>query len=189
MKNILTICIFVVTLSSCQNQEKYGYVDNGELINNYQEKLDIEEKYKARETAFGVKTDSISKAFQLEAQDYQIRAQRASASRAQSLYDELGQKQQLLQQQIQFEQQQLQLAYNTEIDSAIIRIKDYVRQYGERNGYTYIFGTSEASSSVMYGKSDNDLTQIILDSLNARYKKKLGRFLVEQTRELNRKIG
>ncbi|NNK88608.1 MAG: OmpH family outer membrane protein [Flavobacteriaceae bacterium] len=171
MKKIAWIILSLFVLVGCQQQQKIGYIDNGKLINDYQEKIDIEEKYKAKDEVFSRRTDSIGKAFQLEAQDFQLKAQRMSQSKQQEKYDELSQKQQLLQQQLQFEQQQLQQAFNSEIDSVIIKVKDFVQDYGENNGYTYILGTTEASSSVMYGLPENDLTQIVLDALNAEYKK------------------
>ncbi len=172
MKNIFVVVIILVSIVSCQQAEKYGYVDNGEIINNYQEKLDVEEKYKAKDEAFTKKTDSVSQAFQLEAQDFQLKSKRMSQKKAQELYDELGQKQQLLQQQLQFEQQQLQQAFNSEIDSVIVIVKNYIKDYGEANGYTYIFGTSDNSNSIMYGTAQNDLTQTILEGLNEAYKAK-----------------
>jgi len=170
MKVVSVIAVLFILVSSCQEPEKVGFVDNGEIINNYQEKLDIEEKYKLRDEAFTKRTDSISRAFQLEAQDFQNKSKSMSTSNAQKKYEELGQKQQLLQQQIQFEQQQLQQAFNTEIDSVIVKVKNYVKTYGKNNGYTFIFGTSDAASAVMYGEEEKDLTKIILETLNNNYK-------------------
>jgi len=171
MKKIGITFIAVLLLVSCQEQQKIGFVDNGKVINEYQEKIDIEEKFKGKDELFSKRTDSIGQAFQLEAQKFQLESKSMSAKKAQEMYDELGKKQQLLQQQLQFEQQQLQQAFNTEIDSAIVKVKNFVKVYGEKNGYTYILGTTDAASSVMYGTKSNDLTQVIIDSLNANYKK------------------
>jgi outer membrane protein len=171
MKNLSLIILAVLMLASCQEQQKIGFVDNGKVINEYQEKLEVEEEFKAREEIFNKRTDSIGQAFQLEAQDFQLKSKSMSAKKAQEKYDELGQKQQLLQQQLQFEQQQLQQAFSAEIDSVIIRVKDFVKDYGSKNGYTYILGTSDASSTVMYGTEANDLTNIIIEALNTNYKK------------------
>lgn len=169
MKNSIMI-LLLVFLMSCQNQEKIGFVDNGKMINEYQEKKDVEEKYGQKEQAFQMKTDSISKAFQLEAQDFQLKAASMSQTKQQEQYQILGQKQKMLQQQIQFEQQQMQQAYQTEIDSIISKVKNYVKAYGKSNGYTYILGTSDNVASVLYGNEKNDLSQIMIDGLNAEYK-------------------
>ncbi len=165
--------VFIVALGTlaCQQEKKIGYVDNGTVINQYQEKRDVEDKFQAREEAFTKRADSISKAFQLEVQQTQIDARKASQKKAQELIQGLQQKQQMLQQQMQFEQQQLSQAFQTEIDSLIIKVKTFVRNYGKDNGYTYILGTSDAAASVLYGTDENNLTQIILDALNAAYQK------------------
>ena len=81
-------------------------------------------------------------------------------------------RQQLLQQQVQFEQQQIQQALDSELDSVITKIKTYVKKYGDENGYDYIFGTSETTNSVLFGKVENDLSQLIIDGLNSDYNKK-----------------
>ena len=160
---------FVFT--ACQKEKKIGYVENGKVINDYQEKKDIEAKYQAKEEAFNKKADSIGKAFQLEVQQTQIDARNASQKKAQELMQGLQQKQQVLQQQMQFEQQQLAQAFQTEMDSLIIKVKDFVKDYGKQNNFTYILGTSDAAASVLYGIEENNLTKIILDALNAGYNK------------------
>ena len=167
MKRLSLAVLSLLIFASCQQQQKIAFIDNGKVINEFQEKIDIEAKYKIKEEAFKKRTDSIGQAFQLEAQDFQSKANSMPEAKAQEKYAELGQKQQLLQQQIQFEQQQIQQAFGVEIDSTIIKVKNFVKDYGQKNGYTYILGTSEASSSVMYGTEENDITQIIIDALNA----------------------
>lgn len=173
MKNIIYAVLVTVLLSSCQKQAKMGYVNNGTLINDFQEKIDLEAKFKIEEEAFKKRTDSISRAFQSEAQKTQSEAQRIARSnrkKAEELMGGLQQKQMQLQQQMQFEQQQIAQSFQTEIDSLIVKVKDFVKDYGKKNGYTYILGTSEAASTVMYGPEENDLTETILDALNAEDK-------------------
>jgi outer membrane protein len=170
MKNIFIVVLAIATLVSCEQSLKTGFIDNSEVINKYQEKLDIEAKYKAKIDAFQKRTDSTTKAFQIEAQAFQAKAQTLPEAQAQQEYQALSQKQQVLQQQIQFEEQQIQQGSQVEIDSLISKVKDFVSDYGKNNGYTYIFGSNEGGS-VMYGAKENEVTQIILDALNAAYKK------------------
>ncbi|MFD2822529.1 OmpH family outer membrane protein [Lacinutrix iliipiscaria] len=170
MKKIILALITVFVFTSCQ-QQKIAYMDNGKVINEYQGKIEVEEKFKALDDVFKRKTDSIAQAFQLEAQAFQLEAEKLSQTKAQEKYQALTQKQQYLQQQTQFEQQQMQQAFQVEIDSAIIKVKAFVKDYGKKNGYTYILGTSDAAASVLYGTEENDLTEIIIEALNASYKK------------------
>ena len=170
MKKVFYVAFAIFVFTSCQ-QQKIGFIDNGKVINEYQEKKDIEEKYKVKNDAFTKKTDSIGKAFQLEAQDFQLKADKMSKANAQKQYEALGQKQQMLQQQFQMEQQEMAKAFQTEVDSAVAKVKAFVSDYGKTNGYTYVLGTSDVSANVLYGKEDSDLTQTIIDALNAEYNK------------------
>ncbi len=171
MKNILYVLAVMFALTSCQKAAKIGFVDNGTVINDYQEKKDLETKFDKKEEDFRKKADSIGLAFQQEVQAAQKQAQRASQAKAQELMNGLQMKQQQLQQQMQAEQQALQLEFQSQIDSVINKVKTFVKDYGKTNGYTYILGTSEAAATVMYGTDENDLTQTILSALNEAYKK------------------
>ena len=170
MKRGLILFAVLAILVSCQEQIKTGFVDNGKMINDYQKKKDIESKFQTKIDAFNKKADSIGRAFQIEAQGFQLKASKMSQKNAQEQYQILGQKQQILQQNLQFEEQQIQKESQTQIDSLIKDVKGFVKNYGEKNGYTYILGSNDAGS-VMYGAKENDLTQELLDALNAAYKK------------------
>ncbi|GAA4891549.1 hypothetical protein GCM10023311_14930 [Flaviramulus aquimarinus] len=174
MKNIIYVALAMLVLASCEKPNKIGFIDNGTVINDFQEKKDLETRFQAKEEAFRKRADSIGQAFQAEAQKGQAEAQRLARSnrkKAEELMGGLQQKQQQLQQQMQFEQQQLTQAFQSEIDSVIVKVKDFVSDYGKANGYNYILGTSDAAATVMYGAEQSDLTQTILDALNAEYNK------------------
>lgn len=172
MKKIIYVALAMLIVSSCEKPNKIGYIDNSKVINDYLEKKDIEAKFQLKDNGFRRRADSIGKAFQTEVQNTQQVAQKSSPQKQQELMGGLQQKQQQLQQQMQIEQQQLTQEFQAEIDSVIVKVKDFVREYGKSNGYTYILGTSDGTSNVLYGSAENDLTKIILDSLNAAYDKK-----------------
>ena len=95
MKKIVVLAIAAIAMISCQ-QNKIGFVDNSELINEYQQRKDIEAKFKGKIEVFQKKTDSLSKAFELEVKETQLKARKASQKKAQELMGQLQQKQQLL---------------------------------------------------------------------------------------------
>jgi len=170
MKKIVGLLSILLILASCQEQQKIAFVDNGEVINAYQEKIDIEEKYKLKDETFKKRTDSIGQAFQIEAQGFQANAKTMSQKDQQEKYQALGQKQQMLQQQLQMEQQQLTQEFNVEIDSVLSHVTKFVENYGKDNGYTFILGKNEAGS-VMFGDETKDISEEIIEALNAEYTK------------------
>jgi outer membrane protein len=168
MKNIIKAVFVLAIVSSCQQQQKIAFVDNGELINNYQMKIDVEDAFKLKDNTFQKRMDSISRNFQVEAQAFQMASQKMSQKEAQEKYNELGQKQQVLQQQFQAEQQAMQKAFGVEIDSIISKVDVFISAYGKSNGYAFILGKNEAGS-IMYGKETNDITIALTAALNAAY--------------------
>lgn len=168
MKNIIWVALLLF-LTSC-DQQKIGYVDNVKLMNEYQEKIDVEAKFKTKADALTKKRDSISQAFQIEAQAFQAKAQKMSQKKAQEEYGLMQQKGQFIGQQLQQEDQQLQAAGQVEMDSVVSRVKSEIKAYGKANGYTYILGGGDGGS-VLYGTEALDLTDEIVKILNDKYKK------------------
>ena len=168
MKKILLV-LAVLGMASCQ-QEKIGYVDNVKLMDEYQEKIDVEASFKTKLEALTKKRDSISQAFQLEAQAFQIKAQKMSQKAAQEEYGLMQQKGQMMGQQLQQEDQQLQAAGQVEMDSIVSKVKREIKAFGKSKGYSYILGGGEGGS-VLYGTDANDLTSQVVKILNDNYKK------------------
>ena len=171
MKKILGALSIVLVLASCQEQKKMAFVNRTDVINDYQEKIDVEAKFKAREDRFNKRSDSIGKAFQLEYRQFEVAAAKMSPAKQQEQGQAFNQKSQILQQQLQFEQQQLQQAYATEMDSVMTTMKNFVEDYGKKNGYSFIFGTSDVTTTVMYGEDVSNISDVVLKGLNDSYKK------------------
>jgi outer membrane protein len=170
MKNLFFTAFIILIATSCQQTQKIGFVDNATLINDYQEKKDIEANLQGKISVYEKHRDSLSKAFQLEVKGAELRARKMSQANLQKLQQEFQQKEQVITQQLQFEQQQISQESQAKNDSLIKKVKAFVKDYGEANGYDFILGSNEAGS-VMFGKEESDLTQIILEALNAAYKK------------------
>ena len=155
-------------LCSCQ-QDKIGFVDNVKLMDGYQEKIDVEIKFKAKAEAYNKKKDSISQAFQLELQQFQTKAQSMAQSKAQEEYGLLQQRGQFMGQQLQQEEQRIQLEGQTEMDSVMSKVKKEIKAFGQSNDFTYILGGGDGGS-VLYGADAKDVTQDVLKLLNEKYK-------------------
>lgn len=171
MKKLILGLIVLVIFASCQKQ-KIGYVDNGKVINDIQEKVDIESKYKALTESFKLRADSIGKVYQSQYQVLQAKASGMSKSKRNEAEQMFQAKAQQYQQMMQAEQQKLQTAYQTDIDSVISKMKVTVKDYGKTNGYKFIFGTNESTGSVLFGDEGSDLSDLMIKEIDAKYKNK-----------------
>lgn len=170
MKPILITIVALVMFASCNEGPKIGYVDNVKLINEYQEKKDIEADLKSKIAQYEKRRDSLGQAFQLEIKDAEIKAAKMSQADLQKLQQEFQQKEQILTQRLQFEQGQISQESRTLNDSLKNKVIKFVKDYGRENGYDYILGSNEGGS-VMFGKEEDNLTEILLEKLNDEYKK------------------
>ncbi|WP_081208147.1 OmpH family outer membrane protein [Salegentibacter sediminis] len=169
MKKVFLIAVLSVFFVSC-NEDKTAYVDTTKLIQEYQEMKDVEAEFSKKSDAVKGELDSVASAFQAEVQAYQSKMNSMSQAQRQEREQQLMQKQQQLQQQQQQRGGLLRQESDAAIDSIVEKVKNYVEGYGEENGYTYIFGSNE-SANIMYAKDGLDITEEILEELNASYKK------------------
>ena len=162
MKKLILTGVAILTLTACT--DKVAFVDNSKLLNEYQEKKDIEAKLKTEVDAYKKKRDSISVAFQTEARAFDAQAKTLPQNVAQKKYTELMQKSQILQ-----EEERLQLESQTQMGSLLNKVKKNIKEYGKQKGYTFILGANDGGS-VLYGADNKDITKEVTEYLNNQYK-------------------
>ena len=113
-------------------------------------------------------------AFQSEANNFQRNAQIKGMAWAQQKGAELQQREQ----QLAVEQDALLRQIQVESDSIrteiIKNLKDYIKSYGKKQGYDYIYGTGDATT-VLYAKDSYDITNDVLKLLNDEFKSSTGK--------------
>ena len=167
IKRFIGVAAVAILMVSC-NEQKTAYVDTTVLIKEYKEMKDVEAQFTSKSDSVRKQLDSAAQSFQQEVQAYQSQMNSMSESDRKAKEQELMQKQQMLQQQQQMVGNKLREQSNTVMDSMVTKIKDYVKDYGKENNYTYIFGSNE-SANIMYAEEGLDITQDILTELNEEY--------------------
>jgi outer membrane protein len=153
-------------LTSC-NQEKTGYVNSETLVKDYKVMIAYQDSLKEQENAFKAKYDKQLQELQKEYNEFQANSRKMSRAKLAKRNQEINQKYQQIQQLQQAESYQLQQQSQKRLTEIIEEVTRFVKEYGKKNGYTYIFGTSDVSPAILYGKEDKDLTDVILNALNA----------------------
>lgn len=171
MKKLIVVAIAVVGLVSCAKQDNIVFVDRTKLLDEYQERKDLESKYKDKLEKYGMKKDSVSKALDIEAKDFQDKAKSMSQKQQEEKYNMLMQKSQYWNQQFQQQEYVMNQESQKEIDTLLKKVKKFVEKYGKDHQYTYILGANE-NGSVMYGQEDRDITEDVLKAINDEYARK-----------------
>lgn len=174
MKKVLLMIAISISVIACDKKEtevkevKTAYVDTSELMKEYTESKDLEEKYKALSQEKGSQLEAEINRFKQDAANFQKQAQANGQEWAQKKGAELQKREQQLSYAQQALSQQLQQASGAEMDTLVKSVKKFIKDYGKKNGYAYIYGTGDVAS-VLYAEEKFDITKTIIKELNAKY--------------------
>jgi outer membrane protein len=177
MKKLVSIVALSVALISCQEttntskaEFKTGYIDSGVLLKDYEKFKDENEKFKVKAEEMGRPIEAKERQLQAEKDAFQRNAQANGQAWAQQKYAELQQRSQQVAQEkneaygkIDQEAAKLQ-------DTLIKQVKKYIKDYGKKEKFDYIFTTSDDMPTVIYAKDSYNLTDKLLKELNEQYK-------------------
>ena len=180
MKKSLLILGAALAMISCEKETsssanlKTAYVDTVKLMEEYDELKDWESKGKVKKEEMERELQEDVEKFKQDyaAAEYQIKtkgpewAQR-KAEELQRRERELGIKQESMYRQLQEE-------FGVKRDTILSQMRKYIKEYGKKQGYDYIYGTGDAAS-ILYGKEELDITESVLKELNEKYKKDGGK--------------
>src|SRR5690606_11838115 len=174
MKKALVIIALSVLVVSCEKaaevkEVKTAYVDTSVLMKEYTEAKDLEAKYKAQSEEKGRQVQAEINRFKQDAANFQSQAQANGQAWAQQRGAELQKREQQLGYAQQQLAQQLQQESGVEMDSLVSGVKKFIKDYGKKNGYSYIYGTGDAAT-VLYAEEKYDITKDIIKGLNDKYK-------------------
>lgn len=174
MKKSLVIIAMAIAVISCNKQSeseslKTAYVDTNKLLEEYTEAKDIDAKYKNKADEMGKELEAEAARFKSDAAAFEQKARQLGQVWAQQNSGPLQQRQQQLQYAQQAMLQQLQQESGVEMDTLVKTVKTFIKDYGKKNGYDYIYGTGEAAT-ILYAEDKYDITEELVKELNSKYK-------------------
>jgi len=159
LATVLTVaCILLWT-----SRPKTAYVNTVILFEQFALKKDLEKKYSQTENARKAILDSLQ-------QNLILLSSQAKMGKPLpgSIYEKYNSSREnffVVKAKFEEDNQLLSESYNDQIWT---RINEYVKEYGERNNYTYIYGAN-GGGSLMYANSHTDITQNVIEYINKRY--------------------
>ena len=168
---IIALSILVVSFNKTAEfkEVKTAYVDTSVLMKEYTEAKDLEAKYKAQAEEKGRQLQAEITRFKQDAANFQSQAQANGQAWAQQRGAELQKREQQLGYAQQALSQQLQQESGVEMDSLVSGVKKFIKEYGKKNGYSYIYGTGDAAT-VLYAEDKYDITKDLIKAQNDKYK-------------------
>lgn len=152
-------------LNSSSNQV---YVDVNKLIDGYKRTKIVRAEFEVKAKTLNANVDSLMTGWQNDLKTYEKERSNMSEKELELKQEVLGNKQQQINNYQQAIQKQIQEEDKKATQTIVNDINDYVKEYGENNGYKLIFGAS-GSGNIMYASEGADLTDDILKGLNKEF--------------------
>jgi outer membrane protein len=158
MKKSLLIIALAVSLFSCNKETgastgnlKTAYVDTHKLMEDNDELKDLDSKRKVKTEVMGKELEANVNKLKMDYAGAQNEAQAKGPQWAQLKAQELQKRERELGMMQEAMAKQLQDEFGAKRDSIVEKMRTYVKEYGKKNGYDYIYGTGDAAS-VLYAK-------------------------------------
>lgn len=145
---------------------KLGYIDIQAVFNEFNLKKELEKDLLTTKSRHDRVLDSLANSLQLLASKLELKENPAK----EEIADFERKRQVFVAQKQQFEEQHRQLTeqYDQQI---ITQLNQYVKQYGQENGYSYIFG-NDGNGTLMYAPEAENITGEVVQYLNNQYEGK-----------------
>jgi len=160
---VATVFVVAVVIHLELSRKKTGYV----LINDLYSKFELQKEYTQKFERTKNERQKIldSLAINLRILANQIQEEKMKDKERIDAYN--YQREAYLQKQKTFEEDNAQLV--KQYDEQILnQLNQYVKEYGERNGYDYIFG-NDGNGSLMYAYESDNVTPHVLSFINKKY--------------------
>ncbi|WP_257668620.1 OmpH family outer membrane protein [Parapedobacter tibetensis] len=151
--------------------ERIVYVNSDTLLEKYEYFKEIRTNLEAKAKKAQVDLQSRSTAFQREVADYQQKAPTMSAADRQSTEERLARKQDELARHNQNASASFAQEEASENEKLYSKITDYLKKHSKSKGYKLVLTYSTSNPTVLYADDSLEITNEVLDALNAEYKK------------------
>ncbi len=148
-------------------EQKFGYIEIKTVFENFSMKKELEAKYKNTENLKKKILDSLQFEIAVLESSLQKTSQSNAFKNEIEKYNKIKEEYFLRRKQYEEDALRLTETYDNQI---IEQMNQYIKQYGEENNYTYIFGN--ANGSIMYAKESENITKKVIDYINIKYQGK-----------------
>ncbi len=166
--SVFALSISILVFISKNRSLKIGYVRSQDLVYNYSGMKEAQNKFKQKQEKWQANKLSLESDFQKELEKFKKESEGLSEKEKQKSQLHLRQMQENIK---KYEQSLLQLAeeQDTKMTEGVLnQVNSFIEKYGIKNDYDLILGTT-TSGSILYGRKIYDITDEILEAMNAAY--------------------
>lgn len=166
--SLIALLASVFVIFQVQSSSQQVYVDVNKLLDGYKRTKIVRAEFEEKAKTLNANVDSLMGDWQKELKSYEKERSKMSKKELELKQQLLSNKQQQINNYQQAIQKQIQEEDKKSTQTVINDINDYIKEYGKRHNHKIIFGAS-GGGNIMYADESTDLTQEILEGLNAEF--------------------
>lgn len=167
---VISVVTSILAFSNSLRVPRIGYVKTGEVVSSFQGTKEAQQLLEQMHRQWQANIDTLERQYNYALSQYNSNTSGLSKSEKVKQEDYLLQQGQLKDKYTQGIQIRAQQEQQRLMDSVVGRVNSFIKDYAVAEGYDYIFGTT-SDGSLLYGKEADDVTRIIIEVLNKKYKK------------------
>lgn len=149
---------------------KLAYIDTNVLLSKYEGMKAAKKEYEKKAAVWQANSDTLLAGWQNELKAYEKERSSMSAKEKELKEQLLQNKQQQISGYQEAMQKKAQEEEQKITQTALNEVNDYIKEYGEKHGYSFILGAN-STGNIVYANNKQNLTDIIVKGLNEEYKK------------------
>jgi outer membrane protein len=149
---------------------KIAYVDTARLMVGFSDAAKVEKELKAEDAKWREQLKVLEDSTQAAVDRMSAEFDKASPNRKRELQDMLAARNQQINNFRHANNERMRKLRDEKLKSVLEKANVYLSEYGEKHGYSIIFGTASAGSIVYGDKERFDITDEVVTGLNERYK-------------------
>lgn len=166
---IISLLLGGMLLFDKLNTKKIAYVRSTELIYNYLGMKEAQRKFQQKSEAWKANVDTLKSDYNRTLSKYTVEVASLSKEERQKRENYLNDQQKNLMSYSQAISDNAKQEDDKVTQAVLNQINSFVEEYGKKNNYDIILGTT-VSGSLLYGKESIDITEEVLKELNRNYK-------------------
>jgi outer membrane protein len=166
--SLIALLVSLFTIFQLQSSSELVYVDVNKLLDGYKRTKIVRAEFELKAKTLNANVDSLMTDWQKELKTYEKERTKMSKKELELKQQLLSNKQQQINNYQEAIQKQIQEEDKKSTQTVINDINDYVKEYGKKNNHKIIFGAS-GGGNIMYADDATDLTQKILEGINAEF--------------------
>lgn len=150
---------------------KLGYVKTAELFEGYLGMREAKRQYSQQVSGWQSNLDTLGKDYRRALSAYELEMPRLNKQAKQEREQLLGRQAKSIEDYQASLQERMVQEDKRLTEGVVNQVNAYVAEYGEKNGYTLVMGTTNGGN-ILYGAEATDITDEVLKGLNSRYQGK-----------------